>query len=36
LRIFENNSHSIRHDEPEPLRATIAGFVGVSSGGEGG
>jgi proline iminopeptidase len=27
LRIFENSSHSIRHDEPELLRATISDFV---------
>ncbi|MGK9167787.1 alpha/beta hydrolase [Inquilinus limosus] len=27
LRIFENSSHSIRIDEPEALRAAIAGFV---------
>jgi proline iminopeptidase len=30
LRIFENSSHSIRNDEPELLRATIAEFVGES------
>jgi proline iminopeptidase len=28
LRIFENSSHSIRNDEPELLRATIAEFAG--------
>ncbi|KGM31395.1 alpha/beta fold hydrolase [Inquilinus limosus] len=27
LRIFEDSSHSIRVDEPEALRAAIAGFV---------
>jgi proline iminopeptidase len=27
LRVFENSSHSIRADEPEAMRAAIAGFV---------
>jgi proline iminopeptidase len=27
LRVFENSSHAIRADEPEAMRAAIAGFV---------